>query len=108
MDPPIPANVLRTLDAAEGDFRLLSFKYAALSAAIAQRPQPTPAETGESDGGGGGSGGAVGAGAAGDSAEAEGGLCIDDLLGLLEQHVSFSNLMCQQCNTLVVVSARSR
>lgn len=84
MDPPIPANVLRTLDTAEGDLRLLSFKHAALAAASAQRPQPIPVETGEGDGGG---GGADGAGAVGEGGGAEGGISEDDLLGLLEQHV---------------------
>lgn len=88
MDPPIPTNVLRTLDAAEGDLRLLCFKYAALAVAVAQRPQPTPDETGEGDGGGGGNRDADGAEGAGGSGETEGGLSEDDLLGLLEQHVS--------------------
>lgn len=90
MDPPIPANVLRTLDAAERDLRLLCFKYAALAAAVAQRSQPAPGETVEGDGGGGGSRGTDGAEGAGGGGEAEGGLSEDDLLGLLEQHVRFA------------------
>lgn len=88
MDPPIPANVLRALDAADGDLRLLCFKYAALAAAVAQRPQPTPGETGEGDGGRGDSSGTDGAEGAGGGGEAEGGLSGDDLIGILEQHVS--------------------
>lgn len=78
MDPPIPANVLGALDAAEGDLRLLSFKYAALAAAQAKRPPPPPPET--SQGGGGG-------GSAGEGGEAEEGLSEEDLRGLLEEHV---------------------
>lgn len=91
MDPPVPASVLRTLDAAEGDLRLLSFKYAALAAAVAQRPQPTPGETGEGGGGGGGldAGADVVAGAEGEGGEAEGGISEDDLLRLLDQHVRY-------------------
>lgn len=88
MDPPIPATVLSILDAAEGDLRLLTFKYAALAAAIAQRPRATaPAETGEDDGGV-----ASSAGAADGGGEVEGDFSEDDLLGLLEQHVSFRNV----------------
>eukprot|EP00903_Cladosiphon_okamuranus_P012352 g11581.t1 len=87
MDPPIPAIVLRTLDAAEGDLKLLCFKYAAIAAAVAQRPQPTPGETGEGDGGRGGHSRTEAAEGAEGGGEAEGGLSDDDLLGLLEQHI---------------------
>lgn len=86
MDPPIPPNVLGALDAAEGDLKLLTFKYAAVAAAVAKRPQP-PAEPGEGGGGGGG----------GDADGTEGnepkkGLSEDDLRELLEQHVSCNSL----------------
>lgn len=37
MDPPVPASVLQALDAAEADLRLLTFKYAAVVAAIEKR-----------------------------------------------------------------------
>ncbi|CAN0183838.1 unnamed protein product, partial [Pylaiella littoralis] len=85
MDPPIPPNVLGALDAAEGDLKLLTFKYAAVAAAVAKRPQP-PAEPGEGGGGGGG----------GDADGTEGnepkkGLSEDDLRELLEQHISDAN-----------------
>lgn len=88
MDPPIPGNVLRTLDVAEGDLRVLTFKYAALAAAVAQRPQPPPTDAGDGDGGAGGSSGADGTGAAVEGGEVEGGISEENLLGLLEQHVS--------------------
>ena len=91
MDPPIPANVLGTLDAAEGDLRLLCFKYAALAAAAANRPKPTPigeSEAGAREPGGGSSSSANEAEGAGGGGEEEGGLSEDDLLGLLEKHVS--------------------
>ena len=71
MDPPIPGHVLETLQAAEADLRLLVFKYSVLAAAVAKRPT-APATEGEADGGVGGGGG---------------GLCGEDLLGLLDQHV---------------------
>eukprot|EP00752_Nemacystus_decipiens_P012187 g10805.t1 len=87
MDPPIPTHVLRTLDAAEADLSLLCFKYAALSAAVAQRPQPIPGETGEREGVGGSSSGANGAEGAEGGGEVEGGLSEDEIFGLLEQHI---------------------
>lgn len=76
MDPPIPANVLETLQAAEADLRLLVFKYAVLAAAISKRPA-APVIEGEADGSIGG-GGLHGGG---------GGLSEEDLLGFLDQHV---------------------
>jgi len=87
MDPPIPANVLGALDAAEGDLRLLRFKYAALAAASAKRPRPPPAETSQGSGGGGDGGGDGGAGATGEGGEMEEGISEEDLRGLLEEHV---------------------
>lgn len=37
MDPPIPSHVVEALDLAEGDVRLLTFKYATLAKATAKR-----------------------------------------------------------------------
>lgn len=71
MDPPIPDNVLETLQAAEADLRLLVFKYSVLAAAVSKRPA-APATEREADGGVGGGGS---------------GLCEEDLLGFLDQHV---------------------
>lgn len=89
MDPPIPPYVLGALDTAEGDLRLLSFKYAALTAAVGKRPQ-SPVDTGE--GAGVGVGGAGGGAEVAGGEEAEGGLSEDDLRELLEQHVSCTSL----------------
>lgn len=88
MDPPIPANVLGALDAAEGDLHLLSFKYAVYAAALAKRPQPPPANPGEGSGDG-----AAGA-TAGEDGEAKEGLSEDDLRGLLEEHVRSTLRVC--------------
>lgn len=76
MDPPIPTNVMETLQAAEADLRMLVFKYSVLAAAIAKRPA-APATEDEADGSIGG-GGPHGGG---------GGLCEEDLVGFLDRHV---------------------
>ncbi|CAM9135050.1 unnamed protein product [Scytosiphon promiscuus] len=85
MDPPVPPNVLHSLDLAEGDLRLLTFKYAALSVAVSRRPSIVDAN--------GGNGGEEGAGATRNGTEGrgedlEGGLSEEDLCGLLDEHIS--------------------
>lgn len=80
MDPPIPPNVTETLDVAESDLTLLTFKYAILSTAAAKRP---PSSTvGETNEGGDNAGGT-------EDENVAGGLCEEDLSGLLDEHVSF-------------------
>ncbi len=105
MDPPVPANVLGALDAAEGDLRLLSFKYAALAVAHEKRPPPPPpSETSQGGGSGGGGGETTGEGGG-----VEEGLSEEDLRGLLEEHVRkmiFSACLSQETWQSVALCAR--
>ncbi|CAB1113909.1 unnamed protein product [Ectocarpus sp. CCAP 1310/34] len=79
MDPPIPPNVTETLDVAESDLTLLTFKYTTLATAAAKRP-PSSTVGGTNEGG-------DNTGGTGDES-VEGGLCEEDLRGLLDEHVS--------------------
>lgn len=80
MDPPIPSHVVEALDLAEGDVRLLTFKYATLVKANTKRLTSTDetAHDGNSkkaDGGG-------------DQGQREGeSLSEEDVCALLDQHV---------------------
>ncbi|CAM9209213.1 unnamed protein product [Ectocarpus sp. 4 AP-2014] len=78
MDPPIPPNVTETLDVAESDLMLLTFKYATLATAAAKRPLSST--VGETNEGGDNTGGT------GDESVA-GGLCEENLSGLLDEHI---------------------
>lgn len=92
MDPPVPAHVIDILDAADGDLRLLNFKYAALATAAGKRAAVDPGN---------------------DRAERETGvegvnaLTEADLNTLLAEHVSppkrsFDALNCTECTSTVI------
>lgn len=78
MDPPIPPNILETLEAAEADLRILKFKYKGLTVANAKRPAAVA--TADDKGGG--------IGTADKASTEEGGLSEEDVRVLLEQDVS--------------------
>lgn len=80
MDPPIPSHLVEALDLAEGDIRLLAFKYATLAKANATRPANTDgtARDGNSKKTDGASGHEQGEGES---------LSEEDICALLDQHV---------------------
>lgn len=82
MDPPIPAHVTDILDAAEGDLRLLNWKYAVLLTATAKR---TNASTR-----------GVNPAAAVETAKGS-SLSEEDVIALLSEHVSFSTMFKSTC-----------
>lgn len=101
MDPPIPPDVVETLDVAEADLRLLNFKYAALAAASAKHP--AAAERNGNDGNGGD------IGTARDGGADVTALTEADLGGLLDQHVRHGKTLInvQTLNTHDIANALS-